>query len=96
MTQYKNIVFTPVKVKGSPWPGEMEGKGVRGRYVSVEHLQEIEGGKVIWQMATSSNPGGNIPPLLAEATIPSQIAAVRVPLLFFIMNILILDLHLKF
>jgi hypothetical protein len=32
---------------------------VRGKYVSVERIQEMEGGKSVeWRMATSSDAGG--------------------------------------
>lgn len=55
----------------------MEEKGVRGRYVSVESIKELDGGKVEWTMATSSTPGGNIPQFVAERTMPGKISEVR-------------------
>lgn len=67
----------PVDVTGDAELVKLEEKGVRGRYVSVEHLQEVDG-KVIWQMATSSTPGGSIPSFIAESSIPGQISAVRI------------------
>jgi len=69
------IVSIPVDVSSDAELVKLEGKGVRGRYVSVEYLKELEGGKVIWQMATSSNPGGNLPSFLVDSSIPSQISA---------------------
>jgi hypothetical protein len=60
---------------------ELEEKGVKGRYVSVEHIKELEDGRVEWRMATSSTPGGRIPTFIAEASITSSIVKVsRVPL----------------
>ncbi|KAG6820859.1 hypothetical protein H0H93_010686 [Arthromyces matolae] len=53
----------------------LEPEGVRGRYVSVETLQELENGNTEWRMATSSTPGGLIPTFLVESTMDSKIAA---------------------
>ncbi|KAG7447996.1 uncharacterized protein BT62DRAFT_891131 [Guyanagaster necrorhizus] len=53
---------------------KLEEKGVKGRYVSVEQLIELENGNTEWRMATSSTPGGLIPSFLAEATMNSTIA----------------------
>lgn len=53
---------------------KLEEKGVRGRYTSVEQIEELPDGKVEWRMATSSTPGGSIPRVLADATIASKIA----------------------
>jgi len=69
------IVSIPVDVTGDAELVMLEEKGIKGRYVSVERLQEIEGGKVIWQMATSSTPGGYIPSFIAESSIAGQISA---------------------
>lgn len=55
---------------------KLEEKGVKGRYVSVELLKELDNGKVEWRMATSSTPGGNIPSFVAESTMASTIAKV--------------------
>jgi len=63
---------------------KLEEKGVRARYASVERLQEVDGGKVHWQMATSSTPGGMIPPFIAEMSIDSQISAVKSHILHFV------------
>ena len=54
----------------------MEEKGTKGRYVSIERIQEVENGKVEWIMATSSTPGGSIPKFITESSMPGQIAAV--------------------
>ncbi|KAK0451072.1 hypothetical protein EV421DRAFT_1209326 [Armillaria borealis] len=53
---------------------KLEEKGVKGRYVSVEQLAELENGNTEWRMATSSTPGGLIPSFLAESTMNSTIA----------------------
>ena len=55
---------------------KIEERGVKGRYVSVERIKEIEEGRVEWRMATSSTPGGNIPTFIAEASIAKSIAQV--------------------
>ncbi|KAG8785396.1 hypothetical protein FRC12_017656 [Ceratobasidium sp. 428] len=50
-----------------------EPKGVRGRYVSVERVRELDG-QVEWTMATMSNPGGMVPLFLSNSQMPSKIA----------------------
>lgn len=55
---------------------KLEEKGVKGRYVSVERITELENGKVEWKMATSSTPGGSIPNFVVESTMASKIAEV--------------------
>lgn len=55
----------------------MEEKGVKGRYVSVERIQELQNGKVEWRMAITSTPGGNIPQFLADRSMASMISCVR-------------------
>ncbi|BGP30747.1 hypothetical protein JCM10296v2_002504 [Rhodotorula toruloides] len=50
---------------------------VRGRYVSVEHVQELdeaEGGGVEWVMAVSSSAGGMVPKIISEKVMPSKIS----------------------
>lgn len=66
----------PVDLSGESELAKLEDKGVKGRYVSIERLQEIEGGKVQWVMATSSTPGGSIPTFVAENSMAGQISAV--------------------
>jgi hypothetical protein len=61
-----------------------EEKGVQGRYVSVEYLKELPDGNTEWSMATSSTPGGSIPKFIAERSIPSSIAWVRLSSNFFV------------
>jgi len=53
-----------------------EESGVKGRYVSVDRLVELEGGKTEWRMATSGTPGGHIPGFLSEGMMDSKIAQV--------------------
>ncbi|OWZ66749.1 hypothetical protein AYX15_02071 [Cryptococcus neoformans] len=61
-------------------PGCMEKKGneskrVRGKYVSVERVQEMDKGKQVeWRMATSSDAGGNIPRFVTNSSLPNSIA----------------------
>ncbi|KIR39427.1 hypothetical protein I307_01304 [Cryptococcus deuterogattii 99/473] len=61
-------------------PGCMEKKGneskrVRGRYVSVERVQEMDKGRQVeWRMATSSDAGGNIPRFMTNSSLPNSIA----------------------
>ncbi|KAJ9109940.1 hypothetical protein QFC20_003140 [Naganishia adeliensis] len=47
---------------------------VRGRYVSVEYVKEVEGGsKVEWLMATSSCAAGSIPQFLTNWSLPGKV-----------------------
>ncbi|KZT35074.1 hypothetical protein SISSUDRAFT_1051962 [Sistotremastrum suecicum HHB10207 ss-3] len=70
------IVSIPIDLSspGDEALAEKEEKAVRGRYVSVEYIKELEDGGVEWIMATSSTPGGNIPNFVAEHSMPSQIS----------------------
>ncbi|OSD08592.1 hypothetical protein PYCCODRAFT_36469 [Trametes coccinea BRFM310] len=68
------IVSIPVDVSDNAEYAKMEEKGVKGRYVSVERLQELADGKVEWRMATSSTPGGKIPQFVAESSMASTIS----------------------
>jgi len=54
----------------------LEEKGVRGYYVSVERLQQLDNGNTEWRMATSSTPGGSIPSFIVESTMAKNIASV--------------------
>jgi hypothetical protein len=56
---------------------KLEEKGVKGRYVSVERIIELENGNTEWRMATSSTPGGSLPNFLVESTLAKKIASVR-------------------
>ena len=67
----------PVDVTEDPEYAKLEEKGVKGRYVSVERLQELDNAKVEWRMATSSTPGGNIPQFVADSSMASTISRVR-------------------
>ncbi|KAH8117379.1 hypothetical protein DFH11DRAFT_1851714 [Phellopilus nigrolimitatus] len=68
------IVSIPIDVSTDADMSKAELKGARGRYTSVERLQELEDGKTEWRMATSSTPGGSIPSFIVQATAPGQIA----------------------
>ncbi|KAF9819786.1 hypothetical protein IEO21_01877 [Rhodonia placenta] len=68
------IVSIPIDLSDEPELVKLEEKGVKGRYVSVERLQELENGNVEWRMATSSTPGGKIPSFIAESTMDSAIS----------------------
>ena len=70
------IISIPVDLSEDAELAKLEEKGVKGRYVSVELLKELDNGKVEWRMATSSTPGGNIPSFVAESTMASTIAKV--------------------
>ncbi|KAI0072787.1 hypothetical protein K474DRAFT_1650455 [Panus rudis PR-1116 ss-1] len=69
------IVSIPIDLSSDPELAELEEKGVKGRYTSVERIKELENGKVEWRMATSSTPGGNIPQFITERTMPGKISA---------------------
>ncbi|KAI6150715.1 hypothetical protein BKA82DRAFT_4118906 [Pisolithus tinctorius] len=69
------IVSIPIDVSEDEELAKIERKGVRGRYVAVERLLELDDDKVEWRMATSATPGGMIPSFIAESSMPGQIAA---------------------
>lgn len=54
----------------------LEETAIKGRYVSVERLTELENGNTEWRMATSSTPGGSIPTFIVENSMASKIAEV--------------------
>ncbi|KAF8151734.1 hypothetical protein B0H34DRAFT_664676 [Crassisporium funariophilum] len=45
---------------------ELEEKGVRGLYISVEHVQELEHDMIEWRRLSCVNPGGLIPKFVAQ------------------------------
>ncbi|KAK9239753.1 hypothetical protein V1525DRAFT_338711 [Lipomyces kononenkoae] len=47
---------------------------VRGRYASIEYLQELPDGKMKWTMAFTSDGGGFIPRFIQNLALPSTIA----------------------
>ncbi|CAE7216607.1 unnamed protein product [Rhizoctonia solani] len=67
------VISLPLDVSMDETLAAQEPRGVRGRYVSVERIKEIDG-KVEWIMATRSAPGGLIPSFLSESTMPSKIS----------------------
>ncbi|VDB94531.1 unnamed protein product [Peniophora sp. CBMAI 1063] len=69
------FIQIPVDLAEDSELAKKEEKGVKGRYVSVERLKELENGKVEWRMATSSSPGGSLPSFLVESTMAGQISA---------------------
>jgi len=69
------IVSIPIDLSSDADLLKLEEKGVKGRYVAVEQLVELEDGRVEWTMATSSTPGGRIPSFVTEASLPGQIAS---------------------
>jgi hypothetical protein len=68
--------------KGDEELRQLEEKGTKGRYVSVERVMELENGNIEWRMATSSTPGGSIPSFIVESTMAKKIASVRIFLFF--------------
>jgi hypothetical protein len=66
---------------------QLEEKGTKGRYVSVERVMELENGDTEWRMATSSTPGGSIPSFIVESTMAKKIASVRKFLFFSFPNL---------
>ncbi|KAJ3935017.1 MAG: hypothetical protein NXY57DRAFT_581336 [Lentinula lateritia] len=70
------IISIPIDLS-SPEDAElakMEEKGVKGRYVSIERITELEDGSTEWRMATSSSPGGSLPSWLVEGTMAGKIS----------------------
>lgn len=79
------VVSIPIDLS-SPEDAELaklEEKGVKGRYVSIERIVELEDGSTEWRMATSSTPGGSIPTWLAESSMAGKISEVRSSFHFF-------------
>ncbi|KAF9265577.1 hypothetical protein L218DRAFT_1020417 [Marasmius fiardii PR-910] len=72
------IISIPIDLSADPELSKLEDKGVRGRYVSVERLLELENGNTEWRMATAGNPGGNIPDFLVELSMNSKVSEVRI------------------
>ncbi|EPQ58285.1 hypothetical protein GLOTRDRAFT_110116 [Gloeophyllum trabeum ATCC 11539] len=68
------IVSIPMDLSGDPELCQLQEKGVMGRYVSVERIQELGDGKVEWRMATSSTPGGRIPQFVADRSMAGKIS----------------------
>jgi len=69
------IVTLPFDVGDDEALKAKRGNRVIGKYVSVERIAEIEGGRTVeWRMATCSTPGGSIPQCVSEFTIPGKIA----------------------
>ncbi|KAJ7940463.1 hypothetical protein B0H13DRAFT_2299465 [Mycena leptocephala] len=68
------IVSIPVDLTEDQDLAKLEEKGVRGRYVSVERILELEDGSIEWRMGTSSTPGGSIPTYFVERSLAGQIA----------------------
>lgn len=76
-----NSIFAsiPVDLSSDPELAKLEETGVKGRYVSVESINELSSGNTEWRMATSSSPGGRIPAFVVESTMASSISAVSMP-----------------
>ncbi|KII88304.1 hypothetical protein PLICRDRAFT_619643 [Plicaturopsis crispa FD-325 SS-3] len=70
------VVSIPVDLTqpGDEELAKLEEKGVKGRYVSVERVRELDNGSVEWRMATSSSPGGSIPQFIAEKSMAGKIS----------------------
>ncbi|KAJ7174008.1 hypothetical protein C8R43DRAFT_976879 [Mycena crocata] len=68
------IVSIPVDLSEDQDLAALEEKGVRGRYVSVERILELEDGSIEWRMATSSTPGGSLPTYFVEKSMAGKIA----------------------
>lgn len=62
-------------------PRPEEKSHVRGRYVGVESVEELEGGRIRWRCVSMSSPGGSIPPKLSESYMQSSMASSVEPFL---------------
>ncbi|KNZ73774.1 hypothetical protein J132_09676 [Termitomyces sp. J132] len=76
------IVSLPIDLSGPEDKklAALEPEGVRGRYVAVETITDLDNGNTEWRMATSSTPGGIIPSFVVETTMNSKIADVCINL----------------
>ncbi|ELU37359.1 hypothetical protein AG1IA_08622 [Rhizoctonia solani AG-1 IA] len=71
------VISLPLDVSADQDLKEKEPRGVRGHYVSVERVKEIDGiTPLVPSMATRSSPGGLIPTFLSEPAMPSKISEV--------------------
>jgi hypothetical protein len=55
---------------------ELEERGIRGRYVSVEHIHEVDGDRIEWRRVACTDPGGWIPKFWAKRKVLSSIVQV--------------------
>lgn len=67
-------VSLPFDHPGCPEKKGSEKSRVRGRYVSVELVQELNDDSIEWRMATSSDAGGNIPRFVTNGALPKSIS----------------------
>ncbi|KAF8966064.1 hypothetical protein BDZ97DRAFT_716377 [Flammula alnicola] len=51
---------------------EVEEKGVRGRFVSVEHIHELDGDIIEWRRLARVDPGGLIPKFWVQRQVPNR------------------------
>lgn len=72
------IISNTVDLSSDKDLAKLEEKGVKGRYVSIERIRELENGKVEWRMAVSSNTGGMIPSFISEGSMDREISKVIV------------------
>ncbi|KAI0807746.1 hypothetical protein C8Q74DRAFT_86245 [Fomes fomentarius] len=68
------IVSLPIDVTDSEEYAKLEENAVKGRYVAVERIQELENGKLEWRVLTSSTPGGSIPQFVVDSSMASTIS----------------------
>lgn len=54
----------------------MEEKGVRGRYLSVDHILEVDGDKIEWRRLVCVDPGGMVPKCWAKSHFLSRLVEV--------------------
>ncbi len=57
----------------------LEDLGVKGRFVTAEHLKEYQGGKIIeWRKLMCGEFGGLVPKFCVRRSMPEKLAQVRV------------------
>ena len=63
LTECRIIVTLPVDLSRRDIEdiSDLEERGIRGRYVAIEHLQEIDGDVIEWRRVSCRDPGGMIP-----------------------------------
>jgi hypothetical protein len=54
----------------------LEESGTRGRYLSIEHVQEIDGGAIEWRKVACRDPGGMIPKFWVQRHMAQVMAEV--------------------
>lgn len=71
------MISIPVDISSSKDLLELEERGIRGRQVRVERLQELNDGEFVeWRMISQEDFGGCVPKILMQRLIRRKMAKV--------------------